>query len=328
METEKPIPVLSICFWTYNDSDALLNNVRNLLSIEDTRFRIIIQDNASTDATENLIRNINDNRIIYRRNPSNIGGQPNALKSVTDLNSLYGMTVVTRDRIKVDEISKFIDFLETKKPDMGRIDLTASRNSKTIDYVKPGYDAFDKLAYQNQHPSGYFWKVPIIMTGIKSMTTLNVDKYFDFCFELIYGASCPEHGGAIYRFPVIIPQYENFKNVKKTGTYSKDNYFFSPKKRMLVFETYIKQLDNLKITSKQRKIISNKLFSILLNQITYGYRECMTNENIRYHYNIQEAPPKKLDYLKYVGSVMFSYSNSLKRFYASIKSMVKVILYY
>ena len=287
--------LLSICIWTYNDRDTLFDNIYNLLSISDNRFQIIVQDNASTDGTLKKAVDIKDPRFIYRRNSTNIGPLPNALKSLTDINSEFGMALVARDILNASELPAFINFLEMHDVDMGRIELNENRNNRNIHVYAPGIDSYKQLAYKNCHPSGYFWKEGIINEGLKEITKLNVDKHFDFPFELIFGYACSKYTGAVYNYPLIIPQYENFRKVKKTSSYNSRNYFFLPAKRKEAFIYYTNQVDSLDIDNNLRSQIKFDLYKIFLYNFSLGYYNFIAKEDNRFHYKISgERPSKKI----------------------------------
>lgn len=285
--------LLSICIWTYNDKDTLFKNIDNLLNVKDDRFQIIVQDNASTDGTHEKAINITDPRFIYRRNSHNIGPLPNALKSLSNINSDFGMALVARDKLNVKELFNFIDFIEKHDVDMGRVELNEKRNDKRIQIYSPGIDSYEQLAYKNCHPSGYFWKEEIINEGLKEITKLNVDKHFDFPFELIFGYACSRYTGVVYNYPVIIPQYEDFRKVKKTSSYNSSNYFFLPAKRKEAFKYYTSQVDSLDINNSLKSKIKFNLYKSFLYNYTLGYYNFIANEDNRFHYKISEERPSK-----------------------------------
>lgn len=285
--------LLSICIWTYNDKDTLFENIENLLSINDNRFQIIVQDNASTDGTFEKAIDIKDSRFIYRRNSTNIGPLPNALKSLSDINSEFGMALVARDKLNVKEFLAFLDFLEKQDIDMGRVELNQKRNDKNIQIYSPGIDSYEQLAYKNNHPSGYFWREEIINEGLREIKKLNVDIHFDFPFELIFGYACSKYMGAVYNFPVIIPQYENFREVKRTSSYNSKNYFFLPAKRKEAFTYYTNQVDSLDINNNLRREIKFNLYKSFLYNYTLGYYDFIAKEDNRFHYKIYEERPSK-----------------------------------
>jgi glycosyltransferase involved in cell wall biosynthesis len=74
------LPRVSIGFPVYNGERYLETSLESLLTQTLDDFELIICDNASTDRTEEICRSYaaSDERILYRRNPQNIGGMKNA----------------------------------------------------------------------------------------------------------------------------------------------------------------------------------------------------------------------------------------------------------
>ena len=72
-------PLVSIGLPVYNGGDYLRQTVEDLLAQSYTNFELIISDNASTDETEAICRQVaaQDSRIRYVRQPGNLGGAPN-----------------------------------------------------------------------------------------------------------------------------------------------------------------------------------------------------------------------------------------------------------
>lgn len=67
-------PKVSVCLLTYNRAKYLKQAIQSVLDQEFTDFELIIADNASTDETERVVRGFSDERLIYHRHPTNIGG--------------------------------------------------------------------------------------------------------------------------------------------------------------------------------------------------------------------------------------------------------------
>jgi glycosyltransferase involved in cell wall biosynthesis len=73
------MPRVSIGLPVYNGENFLRPAVESLLAQTFRDFVLVIVDNASTDATADICRNLaqEDARIRYRRNPQNVGSGPN-----------------------------------------------------------------------------------------------------------------------------------------------------------------------------------------------------------------------------------------------------------
>ena len=81
IESKKEIdtPKLSIGLPVYNGENYLHNSIDSLLNQSFTNFELIISDNASTDATEDICTQYikKDKRIRYIRQKNNLGATQN-----------------------------------------------------------------------------------------------------------------------------------------------------------------------------------------------------------------------------------------------------------
>jgi glycosyltransferase involved in cell wall biosynthesis len=88
------MPKFSILIPTYNGAELLGETLRSLLSQSFQNFEIIIQDDASTDNTVDVIKKINDPRIKIFQNEKNLGYSKNleslSQKATRDIIYLMG----------------------------------------------------------------------------------------------------------------------------------------------------------------------------------------------------------------------------------------------
>ena len=70
-------PVQSVIIPTYNRKNMLKDAIESVLKQEDVDLELIIADNCSTDGTEDFVKSFTDKRIVYFRNPKNIGYERN-----------------------------------------------------------------------------------------------------------------------------------------------------------------------------------------------------------------------------------------------------------
>ena len=66
-------PFVSVCIPTYNRANFLKTAIASVLSQTLKDFEIIVVDNCSDDDTENVIKSIDDRRLLYFKNHHNIG---------------------------------------------------------------------------------------------------------------------------------------------------------------------------------------------------------------------------------------------------------------
>jgi glycosyltransferase involved in cell wall biosynthesis len=66
-------PQVSVCIPTFNRAALLKQSIESVLGQSFEDFELIISDNASNDGTEGVVRSFDDRRIVYARNPRNLG---------------------------------------------------------------------------------------------------------------------------------------------------------------------------------------------------------------------------------------------------------------
>ena len=64
---------ISVIIPTYNRADKIENSIRSVLNQTYQNVEVLVIDDASTDNTENIVRNIKDERLSYIRMPENGG---------------------------------------------------------------------------------------------------------------------------------------------------------------------------------------------------------------------------------------------------------------
>lgn len=114
-------PEVTIGIPTYNRSAMLERCLRMILSQTFRDLRVIVVDNASTDATREIVASLQDARITYVRNPSNVGMTGNwnrcldlAVESASPFIGIY----FDDDRYARTIVEREVRFLK-ERPDAG-----------------------------------------------------------------------------------------------------------------------------------------------------------------------------------------------------------------
>jgi glycosyltransferase involved in cell wall biosynthesis len=84
-------PLVSICLPTRNGGQRMAKVVRSILDQDHTNLELVISDNASTDDTEDVCRELarTDERISYHRQPENVGLLNNFISAMRRANGAY-----------------------------------------------------------------------------------------------------------------------------------------------------------------------------------------------------------------------------------------------
>jgi hypothetical protein len=70
-------PQISVCLPTFNRAGMLAGSIASVLGQDFGDFELIVSDNASNDETESVVRSFSDDRILYSKNPKNLGPRRN-----------------------------------------------------------------------------------------------------------------------------------------------------------------------------------------------------------------------------------------------------------
>lgn len=107
---------VSIILPTYNRADSVAASIKSIISQTYVDFELLIVDDGSTDDTENVVKNIPDERIRYIKISQN-GGVSNA-RNIGVSESLYDLIAFedSDDLWHIDKLEKQIDYL-AKNPD-------------------------------------------------------------------------------------------------------------------------------------------------------------------------------------------------------------------
>ncbi|UOR03949.1 glycosyltransferase [Hymenobacter aerilatus] len=106
------MPKVSIIIPTYNRASYLKKAVESILFQNFDDYEIIIVDNASTDNTEEIIKEIGSNKIIYCKNKENIGMIGNHNRALSLIKGEYIHIFSDDDTMCQNSISKKVAILD------------------------------------------------------------------------------------------------------------------------------------------------------------------------------------------------------------------------
>ena len=112
-------PLVSVGLPVYNGENYIVEAIHSVLGQTLTDLELIIQDNASTDRTEEICRALQakDSRIRYFRNPRNLGAAPNYNLTYSLARGRYFKWLAHDDRIEPGYLEAAVATLEAQ-PDV------------------------------------------------------------------------------------------------------------------------------------------------------------------------------------------------------------------
>lgn len=113
-------PLVSVCVPTYNDGPFVLASLVSILNQTYTNLEILVGDDASTDNTPEIIRSLQDPRLHYQRNSTNLGQFENVNRLIRCARGEYIAIYHSDDIYEPQIVEKEVDFLETH-PEAGAV---------------------------------------------------------------------------------------------------------------------------------------------------------------------------------------------------------------
>lgn len=281
--------ILTICKPTYNRKNVIIPDVTSYMSINDDRFVVKINDNASTDGTaEGLLELKKEfpDRIILNSFPENRGGVRNGNEALRNVETPYILYLLDKDTIDCDLLPKFIDILEQHKPYFGYVDITCE-NGCTIKQYEAGFDACTNVGFRNGHPSGFFFKSELLYKEMAKDYFIKTNDVFDFALDMIQGSLGLQYPATVIEMPLVIDarKREDNTNSGKTYSYNEENIYFGYKARAKAYNYFLDALlehRNYEGALKAIEYITSKYCIV----VSIGMQTFYKDEATCYHYNV------------------------------------------
>jgi glycosyltransferase involved in cell wall biosynthesis len=110
--TDKRVgPLVSIALPVYNGADTIVPVIESVLAQSHSDLELVISDNASTDATQEICRQFasQDRRVVYRRHPVNVGLLNNFISVAQNATGTYVRWIGDDDSLQSDFVSRVLD---------------------------------------------------------------------------------------------------------------------------------------------------------------------------------------------------------------------------
>lgn len=305
--------LLTICIPTYNRADIVVEDVETYLSVKDERFSVKVCDNGSSDDTISRLTKIDDDRLIIVQNKENIGGIPNMVKALANNDSVFSLLVLDKDILDTNLLSSFLDKLNDYTDcGLGFINpeyrLSHNVNKQCV-ITQCGIDNVIKMAYLNQHPSGYLYKSKVFDEAIESGRIKQIENTFVFIFEVINSDLAYNHKSVVFEWPMVIRARERGYDGKSI-TYSESNLWYSGDYRLNTYKVYLKDVFKMQASKSEKKKISFKVTNNALRDVSTVLKTLMMNDYASDHYGVKK---RKVTFYE-----MLQNSGDLCRIYKSI----------
>lgn len=186
--------LISICIPTYNRDKIVYDCVRQILQQEDEELEVVVGDNCSVDKTQEVIASIQDERLSYFRNDTNIG-YVNILETMKHAHGDYCFLLSDEDDFRTENIERLKLLLTDHKNAAVLITGIRHLSEKTLTF-QAGQDAvFQCVSNMPGYMSGLIFDREIVMECLGK--TRQQELFFQLFPHLNVGPLCCMKGGLV-----------------------------------------------------------------------------------------------------------------------------------
>lgn len=220
-------PFFSIVIPTYNRQELVIKAVKSVLYQDFLDYEIIISDNSFNDSTEKMCRFLNNDKIIYSKNKTNIGLTRNLYKAIKLAKGKYIFVLGDDDILLKSNILNNIHHLIQKKH-YGYIRLKfiyqinenklfsfyfKTRNKCEISGEKSNLEIYEFI-----ESSIFNFISGLVFINLKQVRILKIEETNDPSFEMsdFWGkfifAAVKQYGGYINYKDIILARWPEYSN--------------------------------------------------------------------------------------------------------------------
>lgn len=288
MNNQKKI-LLSICISSYNNGRKCVDLINKLLYLNDNRINVIVCDDHSDSFTQNLLREINDERFLLFENTTNKGACPNWFETLNHGNGRYRLHILDRDYIDTNILIELISILETNDVGIGYVGTYFADTRKVA--------AKSCLIYhRGEDTAARFGGIPIHPTGfLIASNAWKQDEFRKYFYDTeTYGIYPHSYLMALvavrYDLLIIYKVFSRFvySQFHKSNFYqNQDNtiYWWEPE---AIFDTSYKMIGELISFFTEDVYRQNMIISVIEDALvrgTIGYRREKQDKRQMKHYS-------------------------------------------
>lgn len=158
--------LLSICIPTYNRKKFLERSINALLPQLCDKLEVLISNNCSPDDTDEYCKTL-DSRIIYHKQPENIGSDGNFLWLMDNAKGKYIILLSDDDYLEDGAVTRLINFLNGKEIGLGIINSRSQmKDGRITDLL---YGVGEDIEFSEEEISDFLETIGVQLTFISGL---------------------------------------------------------------------------------------------------------------------------------------------------------------
>jgi len=290
-EMNKPDRILiSFCIPTYNRAELVKRCVKSILEIDSREIEVVVVDNASPDSTEETLKSIDDARISYYKNQTNLGAVMNIVQTIRRARGEWVFLMSDEDAIVRNSVEEIIADLSTGDLSDFAVMMGNVRNYDGTYYYRfenarysKGDEAVCHVGFSHHYMSGLMISKRHIVAEQLEACSPSDGMYPHV--NLLTRAVVK--GGAITmdKDMCTVDCYEGrISYVEKPN----GQFYFHPNNRFEQFRVFTK-IANTSIENPDLRVgMMERLFFQYLEMSTFSWEYVIKTESIRKHFGVDE----------------------------------------
>jgi len=308
-------PLLTFCIPSYNRVERVHALVCSLLSLPDDDIEVVVLDNASTDGTHEVLRQIRDPRFNLAANPENRGALYNMVNVFSLATGNYVVYSTDQDNTHIDRVAAFKAFLRAH-PEMSCGFCNFDVAPGTSHHHHPrGFEAVNAIAYKGRHPTGYFFR-NADLRAVRLAERFGDFNVVDlFPLEFAFAEVALKGDGVVYNGGLFSPNNSEdvVRHKSATTNGASRTAFFAPAARLKLALAYTQHIEQLALSPDDRAKLIGQIFFGELRAATLGYRAVMSDERLCIHYRMDPRRIGRLGLLRIGAGFVAGYLSSRVR---------------
>lgn len=305
--------LLSICIPTCNRKEVLVATIEKLLTCKDDRFSITISDNQSEDGLIEEISKIDSNRLFVLSTPPKIAAYANYNQVIQIAQAEYVLHVLDKEKINVNYLTDFLDFLETEQPYFGLVDIFCKNNVDRFKLFPKGvYSVLNGGGGGDTHPSGFYYRKSIYVEEYNRIKEILGNGNL-WVLDIVSAGLGAQYDSMVYYKPLVSYDREVILSGKTFSPYTEKTIYWYGGKRIETLRLFIKSVLSIERLSKveRKSILYGMLEKHLLNmtwtQITFFRDELRCN-----HYGLSTRRVGVFESIKWMYLMLKAFCNETK----------------
>lgn len=204
--------LISIIMPSYNTAKYINESIKSVINQTYSNWELIIVDDCSSDNTDEIIKSINDDRIIYIKNKVNSGAAISRNKALKYAKGKWIAFLDSDDVWLPEKLEKQIQFMKRNDYKFTYTDYRINLNGNWLPYINTGPKKVTKRKLYNYC---YFSTITVMYDreyiGLVQIEDIKKNNDYAMWFEIIKKSNA-------YRLPECLSYYYRHENSISSGS--------------------------------------------------------------------------------------------------------------